>query len=138
MGLWILQALLCFLFVFAGVAKLAMPAEVLAKTGLPVGLLRFVAVAEICGAAGLILPGLLRIKRALTPIAAAGLVIVMIGATSVTAVTQGLVPALFPLTVGVLLAVVIRARREWLRELRGSPRSEPRSVDEARHTGHVR
>ena len=41
----------------------------------------FIGVAEVLGAIGLILPGVLRIRPGLTPLAAAGLVIIMIGAT---------------------------------------------------------
>jgi DoxX-like protein len=115
--LWTGQALLAALFLFAAVAKLTMPAEALAKVGLPVAFLRFIAVAELCGAIGLVLPGLLRIRRGLTPIAAACLVVIMIGATALTAATQGAAPALFPLAVGVLLIFVARGRRDWLREL---------------------
>jgi uncharacterized membrane protein YphA (DoxX/SURF4 family) len=115
--LWTAQALLSAVFLFAGVAKLAMPAAALEKVGLPVPFLRFIAVAELCGAIGLVLPGALRIRRGLTPLAAACLVSIMIGATSITAVTQGAAPALFPLAVGVALILVARGRRNWFREL---------------------
>jgi DoxX-like family len=112
MLLWTLQGLLAALFLFTGVVKLVMPAATLGQgTPVPVAFLRFVAVAELCGAAGLVLPGLLGIRPGLTPLAAAGLVVIMIGATIVTATTLGLAPALFPLLVGVLLVVVIRGRR---------------------------
>ncbi len=115
--LWTAQVLLALLFLFAGGMKLMMPAAALAKVGLPPGFLRFVAVAEICGALGLLLPGLLRVKRGLTPLAAACLVVIMVGATSLTAVTQGPAPAVFPLAVGVVLVLVAVGRRDWLREL---------------------
>ncbi len=131
-ALWTAQSLLALLFAFAGVAKLAMTAEALAKVGVPAGILRFVAVAELCGALGLVLPGVFRIRRGLTPLAAAGLVVIMVGATVLTAKTQGPAPALFPLVVGVLLVLVARGRREWLRELRSSPRTasrDPRGVN---------
>jgi hypothetical protein len=62
---------------------------------------------------GLILPGLLRIKPGLTPLAATGLVIIMIGATVLTLIGDGIVPALFPLVVGILLAFVAYGR--WRR-----------------------
>jgi hypothetical protein len=51
---------------------------------LPGLFIRFIGVAEVCGAAGLILPWLMRIRPALTPLAAAGLVIIMAGATVIT------------------------------------------------------
>jgi hypothetical protein len=50
---------------------------------LPGWFLRFLGVAAVLGALGLVLPGLLRIRPGLTPLAAAGLVIIMIGATVV-------------------------------------------------------
>ena len=52
------------------------------------------------GAIGLILPGLLRLRPGLTPLAAAGLVI--IGATVLTLASGGVAPALIPLVVGLL------------------------------------
>ena len=113
--LWILQVLLALLFVFAGVVKLVMPAEQMISQmpfPVPVRLLRFVAVAELAGAAGLILPGLLRIRTGLTPLAAFGLVFVMIGATVVTVAGGMTVAALFPFIVGVLCAFVAYAR--WM------------------------
>jgi uncharacterized membrane protein YphA (DoxX/SURF4 family) len=68
----------------------ALPIEVLTKQmPLPGLFLRFIGMAEVLGAIGLILPGLLRIRQGLTPLAAAGLVIVMIGATVLTLATGG-------------------------------------------------
>ena len=115
-ALWTAQGLLTLLFLFAGGAKLAMPlAPVAALTGLPVAFLQFIAVAEIAGALGLILPGLLRIRRELTPLAAIGLVGVMTGAVVVTVGTQGVGSAVPPAIVGLLLIAVIRGRRGWAR-----------------------
>jgi len=85
-ALWFVQWLLALVFLFAGVAKLALPVDELTKQ-MPMlsgGFLRFVAVCEVLGAIGLILPGLLHIRPGLTPLAAAGLVVIMIGAVSVT------------------------------------------------------
>ncbi len=108
MALWIVQVLLAGLFLFAGGVKLVLPAEKLAGP-LPVGFLRFIGVVEILGALGLILPGLTRIRTGLTPLAAAGLVIIMIGATGMT-LSAGLAPALFPFVVGVLSGLVAWGR----------------------------
>jgi hypothetical protein len=69
---------------------------------LPLAFLRFIGVAEVLGAIGLILPGLFRIHVSLTPLAAAGLVIIMTGATVVTAMSGPVAPALVPLVVGLL------------------------------------
>jgi uncharacterized membrane protein YphA (DoxX/SURF4 family) len=112
-ALWVLQILLALLFVFAGVVKLVLPGEQMASqmpVPLPVFLLRFVAVAELAGAAGLILPGLMGIRPGLTPLAAAGLVIIMIGATAVTMAGGMILMALFPLVVGILCAYIAYAR----------------------------
>src|SRR5712671_3732383 len=72
--LWILQSLLAALFMFAGVMKFIMPIEEMTKQiALPGWFLHFIGAAEILGAIGLILPGILRIRVELTPLAAAGL-----------------------------------------------------------------
>jgi len=63
------------------------------------------------GAIGLILPGLLRIRPGLTPLAAAGPLIIMIGATVLTLASGGVAPALIPLGVGLLAAFVAYGRR---------------------------
>ena len=83
-ALWIAQALLAAIFLFAGGMKLVIPIEEMTKQmpiPLPGWFLRFTGIVEVLGAIGVILPWLLRIRPALTPLAAAGLVIVMIGAT---------------------------------------------------------
>jgi general stress protein CsbA len=112
--LWTLQGLLALLFLFGGVAKLAMPPdELAAQAHMPATLLRFVSVCELLGAIGLIVPELTGIRRGLTPLAGAGLIVIMIGATVTTAYTQSIAAALFPLTTGVLLAYVSYQR--WTR-----------------------
>ena len=114
-ALWIIQVLLALLFLFAGGVKLVMPLEEMTKQiALPGLFLRFIAVAEILGALGLILPGLLNIRPRLTSLAAAGLVIIMIGATVTTLMTMGLLMSLFPLVVGLLAAFV--AYNRWTGE----------------------
>ena len=111
-AMWAAQAVLALVFLFAGGMKLAMPLELLAEMSpLPALFMKFIAVCEIAGAAGLILPGLFRIRNGLTPLAAAGLVVIMIGATiSTLAVGMGLM-ALMPLLVGLLAASVAYGRR---------------------------
>ncbi|PYN43587.1 MAG: DoxX family protein, partial [Candidatus Rokuibacteriota bacterium] len=84
-ALWIVQGLLALLFLFAGVMKFIMSIEEMTRQiQMPAAFLWFIGVAEICGGLGLILPSLLRIRPGLTPLAAAGLVIIMIGATIVS------------------------------------------------------
>ncbi len=112
--LWIIQGLLALLFLFAGSMKLIVPIQILlAQMPLPGLFLKFIGVAEVAGAIGLILPGLLRIRPILTPLAACGLLIIMIGATVVTLAGGEVVPALLPLVVGLLCAVVAFGRRSW-------------------------
>jgi uncharacterized membrane protein YphA (DoxX/SURF4 family) len=132
-ALWILQSLLAALFLFAGIAKLTLPVDALAQmSGLPGNFMRFIAVAEISGALGLVLPGALRAKRFLTPLAAAGLTIIMIGATWVTARSQGLAPAAFPFVVGLLLVVVLRAGRRELTTARSRGAAPPEQIAAAK------
>ena len=105
--LWILQLLLAALFLFAGGTKLVMSAaDLAAQSSLPVAFIRFIGVAEILGALGLVLPGLVRFGRLLTPLAACGLVIIMIGATVLTASGGPAAAALIPFITG-LIAVFI-------------------------------
>lgn len=121
-ALWIVQGLLALLFLFAGGMKLVLPLEALkGPVELPGLFVRFIGVAEVLGALGLILPGLLRIRPGLTPLAAAGLVIIMIGATVVTLGAGEVGPALISVLVGILAAFVAYGR--WrLAPLRGSSR----------------
>ena len=65
---------------------------------------------ETLGAIERILPGLLRIHTELTPVAAVGLVIIMIGATIVTAMGGAIALAMVPFIVGVLAAAVAYGR----------------------------
>jgi hypothetical protein len=125
-ALWIVQGLLAALFLWAGGVKLVLPLEQLAgPIPLPGLLVRFIGVAEALGAFGLILPGLLRIRPGLTPLAAAGLVIIMIGATGLTLAAGDVAMALIPLAVGLLAGFVAygRCRRA---PHRGSSRSPVR------------
>jgi DoxX-like family len=121
-ALWIVQGLLAFTFLVAGATKLILPIEEMTKdVALPGLFLRFLGIAEVLGAIGLILPGLLHIRPGLTPLAAAGLVLIMIGATGITLATMGPAPALIPLVVGLLAAFVAYGRWRLL-PLRGSSR----------------
>lgn len=121
--LWILQVLLALLFLFAGIMKLVVPADVLmaqappGSTEFPAWFLKFIGLCETLGGLGLILPGIFRKRQELTAVAAAGLVIIMIGAVVITAKDHGILPALSPLITGLLCAFVAYGR--WkLRPLR--------------------
>lgn len=83
-ALWIVQSLLAVAFGMAGFMKVSMPLAELASNGMgfvnhtPEAMVRFIGIAELLGALGLILPAALRIKPILTPIAAVGLAIIMV------------------------------------------------------------
>jgi len=87
-ALWVVQILLALLFLMAGVMKTFAPLATLQKsmswtkhTTTPI--VRLVGVLELLGALGLILPAATKIVPWLTPIAAVGLVLTMIGAVIV-------------------------------------------------------
>lgn len=110
--LWIIQVLLALLFLFAGGMKLIMPIEEMTKQmplAIPGLFLRFIGVVEVLGGLGLILPMLLRIKPWLTPLAAAALVILMIGAVGFSLMI-GVTAAIPALVTGLLAAFVAYGR----------------------------
>jgi uncharacterized membrane protein YphA (DoxX/SURF4 family) len=80
---WVASALLALAYGMAGVMKTFRPIPDLAKMmvwpgDVPVALVRFVGVAELAGAVGLILPVLTGVLAWLTPLAAVGLSLVQI------------------------------------------------------------
>jgi uncharacterized membrane protein YphA (DoxX/SURF4 family) len=108
--LWILQVLLAGMFVYAGVMKLIHPVEMAQAIGLGVPFLYFLGIAEVLGGLGLVLPGLLRIKPSLTPLAAACLLVVMIGAVVMGLMARSVPGIAFPLVTGLLLALITYGR----------------------------
>ena len=114
--LWTVQALLAFLFLFAGAMKLIVPVEVM-MAQMPLKLsgmfVHFIGCCEVAGALGLVLPGLTHVRRQLTPLAAWALVLEMVGATVYTLLGGGGAGALFPLVVGLLCAAVASGRRSY-------------------------
>ncbi|CAM3121263.1 DoxX family protein [Mycobacterium colombiense] len=89
-GLWVVQGLLALVYLAAGGLKVVRSRQKLVATGRldwmkdhSDAAVKTVGVVEILGALGVILPEALGIARILTPIAAAGLVIVQIGAMRV-------------------------------------------------------
>ena len=112
-ALWIIQGLLAALFVFSGGMKLVLPIEKMQDpVALPGLFLRFIGVCELLGGIGLILPSLLRIRPGLTPLAAAGLIVIMIGAVVITVIYMGVASALIPLLVGILAAFITYGRSQ--------------------------
>lgn len=110
-SLWIVQGLLAALFVFSGGMKLVLPIEKMQDpVALPGLFLRFIGVCELLGGIGLILPSLLRIRPGLTPLAATGLIVIMIGAVVISVIYMGVASALIPLLVGILAAFIAYGR----------------------------
>lgn len=87
-GLWVAQVVLALMFGMAGVMKLMTPMDALATQMAWVGespelLVRFIAVAEIAGALGMILPAATRIMPFLTPLAGVGFAVIQVLAMGV-------------------------------------------------------
>jgi hypothetical protein len=109
--LWTVQVLLAGLFLWAGGIKLALPLEPLAgPVPVPGPFLRLIGVAEVLGALGLVLPGLVGVRPALAPLAAAGLVVIMAGAAALGLLARDLVMTVVPLAVGLLATFVAYGR----------------------------
>ena len=119
-ALWVVQVLVALAFVSAGGMKLIMQGDVLtAFYPFPELFIRFIGVCELLGAVGLILPGLLRIRQGLTPLAAAGLAVIMAGATITTLAVGGGSAALMPLILGLLAGFVVYGRTRLVRQASG-------------------
>jgi uncharacterized membrane protein len=118
--LWILQILLAMLFLFAGGLKLWVPASELAQAqqavpnavALSPWFLKFIGLCEVLGALGLVLPQVSQRNKRLVPLAALGLLIIMIGAVVIGFMQSGFRDALLPLVTGLLLAFIAYGRRE--------------------------
>jgi uncharacterized membrane protein len=82
-ALWIIQGLLALAYLFAGFMKALRPRADVVKAmpwaaAVPSALVRFIGTAELLGAVGLIVPAVTGILTWLTPLAAAGLVVVQV------------------------------------------------------------
>ena len=121
--LWTAQTLTAILFLFAGSMKFIMPADKMQQGPivLPLAFIHFIGICECLGALGLVLPGLFRVRTFLTPLAAAGLTIIMIGATVVSVLGMGALAGLFPAVVGVTTAWIAYGRTR-VAPLAGAPR----------------
>lgn len=114
--LWILQGLTGAAYLGAGVLKLSQPPEKLAKTmnwvnHVPAGVVKLVGTAELIGALGLVLPWATGIARVLTPIAAVGLAVTMIGALATHVRIKDTADRYVPAAVLLVLDVVIAIGR---------------------------
>ena len=113
---WTMQAMVAILFLLVGGMKLIVPVEVLVAQmpiKLPGVFVRFIGLCEVAGALGLLLPGLTRIRRELTPLAAWALALEMGVATIYTLIGGGGATALLPLVLGLLCAALAYGRRSY-------------------------
>jgi len=114
--LWIIQVLLMLVFLFSGGMKLAIPADQLQAQAPPTmihfsnAFMKFIGTCEVLGGLGLVLPGLFRIGKGLTPLAAVGLTIIMIGAVVISVMGLGIAAGVIPFIVGVLCVFVAYER----------------------------
>ena len=111
-AIWIAQIALTGIFLFAGFMKAFQPVEFLHanmpwSVDTPLWVARLAGYAEIVGAIGVILPAVSRIKPILSPIAAAGLGLVMALAT-ILHLSRGELP--IPIILLALAAFVAYAR----------------------------
>lgn len=118
-ALWIIAGLLGLAFIAVGLMKLTQPKEKLTGMGLAwtedfsPNQVKGIGTVEVLGGLGVVLPGLTGIAPILVPIAATGLVIVMIGAIA-THLRRNETSALASPAVLLLLAAFLAVGRFWL------------------------
>lgn len=99
-ALWIVTGFLAATFAGTGIIKLTQPIEVLVERGMGFAedltphQIRAIGAAEVLAAIALVVPLLLHVAGILSPLAAIGLVLLMIGAVITHARRQELQPAL--------------------------------------------
>jgi O-antigen/teichoic acid export membrane protein len=106
--LWTLQVLLGLFYALAsGMPKLVF-LDQLPPPPIPLAIpfVQFIGVCEVLGGLGLILPGITRIRPGLTPLAAAGLVIITVGAVGYNLMAGWPESAVFAVVVALLVAFV--------------------------------
>lgn len=115
--LWIVQILLALAFVMAGVLKVTQPIPKLMERMKyienlnPRSLVRVIGALELLGGLGIILPAITGILPWLTPLAAAGLVLTMIGAIVLHVIRRDSFALYLPsLVLGLLAAFVLYGR----------------------------
>ena len=114
-ALWIVQIVLALVFVITGGLKLVLPSDKIAERmgsekGLPPTAMRIIGLLEVLGAIGVILPAWTGILPWLTPLAAAGLMLTMAGATFENVRHQHFPMIALNFVLGVLAIFVIYGR----------------------------
>lgn len=85
--LWVLQAILAAVFLATGLNKAVKPKAAMIRMShwweaWPAAAIKALGVAELFGVAGLLLPWATGVARVLTPLAAVGLAVVLVGAAA--------------------------------------------------------
>lgn len=112
--LWIIAVVLAVVFLGAGTMKLLRPREQLVSAGMgwasdwEPGMIKLIGAAEVLAAIGLVLPAALDIAPILVPLAATGLVIIMIGAVVVHARRKET-----PMVIGNVVLLILTAVVAW-------------------------
>ena len=114
-ALWVAQILLAAVFTLTGSLKTFWPPDALhAKlpdlAALPLPLVRFIGIAELAAAIGLVLPSATRIAPILTPLAASGVALVMAGALAFHVGTGHLAGLPAIVAIGAMACIVARER----------------------------
>jgi len=115
-ALWVAAVLLALIFLASGVSKHSQPPEKLIARGygwaedFSPTQIKLIGVAEVLGATGLILPAALGIQETLTPLAAAGLALLMAGAAVVHIQRKEFKILVSPLVLGGIGAVLAALR----------------------------
>lgn len=115
-ALWVIAAVLATGFLASGGMKLSQPKEKLAASGFrwtedfSQGMVKLIGGLEVLAAIGLILPGALRIASVLVPLAALGVVLLMIGAAITHVRRKEYQAMLIPLVLLVLAALIVWGR----------------------------
>jgi DoxX-like family len=109
MSIWLAQLILAVLFLIHGLMLLVLPTPLRSRmASLPGGppFFRFIGVAEVLAAAGLTLPTWTGVVQWLTPLAAAGLLVIMVGAAVLHLRRAAYTEAIIDFTVLAFIAVV--------------------------------
>ena len=112
--LWIVAGLLAAVFATAGALKLSQPKEKLAAAGMAwtgdfsAGTVKLIGTLELLAAIGLILPAVLDVATVFVPLAALGLVLVMVGAAVVHGRRRE-----YPMILGNVVLIALAAVVVW-------------------------
>lgn len=112
--LWIIAIVLAVVFLGSGLAKITRPKDALAASNMGFvedfspGTIKAIGVAEVLAAIGLILPGITGIAPILVPLAASGLVLLMIGAIITHVRRKEL-----PMVIGNVVLLILAAIEAW-------------------------